>query len=234
MIAFGPAAPTKHRVFGRLSLLFVAVLWACGGKVVSESPDEADASLNDSGGSTDSVEDRERDSRDLPDSDEDEPVDTDDPLSQIDPSTLAAGSSPCRQPAFAEVRSVTDGDTITVMTGRGEERVRLIGIDASEVDHDGTNDECWAEEATDFVRETLDGKGVWLTFDSECEDHFDRTLAYVHVGLGDRGFFQRTLLLEGWVSTFSVAPNTTYADQFEDDEQYAVAAGNGLWGACRR
>ena len=75
----------------------------------------------------------------------------------VDPSSLAAGSSPCREPDYGQVLRVTDGDTITVLTGRGEERVRLIGIDAPEVDHDGRDDECWAEEAADFVDDTLQG-----------------------------------------------------------------------------
>ena len=202
----------------------------------SDVEEDAPADASDSGEPTSDLDDRERDPRDpTDDGDTDgDPDDPDDPFSQIDPSSLAAGSSPCREPVYGQVQRVTDGDTITVLTGRGEERVRLIGIDAPEVDHDGSDDECWAEEAADFVHDTLQGEGVWLTFDAECEDHFDRTLAYVHNGLGERGFFQRALLLEGWVEAFSVAPNTTHASQFELDEEYAQGAGNGLWSACRR
>jgi endonuclease YncB( thermonuclease family) len=157
-----------------------------------------------------------------------------DPLSHIDPSTLAAGANPCREPTFVEVTEVIDGDTIKVMTGLGLERVRLIGIDAAEVDHDGSDDECWAEEATDFVRQTIEYLNVWLTFDAECEDDYERTLAYVHNGTGDRGFFQRTLLIDGWVETFSVSPNTAFASQFLTDESNARGADRGLWAACRR
>ena len=70
-----------------------------------------------------------------------------DPLADIDPDLLDQGASPCRAPAFVSVDEVVDGDTIRVTSGRGVERVRLIGIDAPEVDHDGDWDECWAEEA---------------------------------------------------------------------------------------
>jgi len=160
--------------------------------------------------------------------------DASDPLSQIDPTTLPAGPEACRDPTYGEVTYVIDGDTIKVMTGRGEERVRLIGIDASEVDHDGNEDECWAEEASDFVREQLEGSSVWLTFDAECEDHFERTLAYVHTRPGEQGFFQRALLLDGWVETFVVSPNTAFSTTFSSDEDQARAAGLGMWDACRR
>lgn len=159
---------------------------------------------------------------------------TDDPFAHIDPSGLDQGASPCRDPAYVMVEEVVDGDTIKVMSGRGVERVRLIGIDATEVDHDGDWDECWAEEAKAFVEETIGGIGVWLTFDAECEDDYDRTLAYVHSRPGEEGFLQRTLLLEGWVSTFAVSPNTTFQTLFGNDESEARSANRGLWGACSR
>ena len=166
------------------------------------------------------------------------PVDTadplEDPLADIDPSQLDQGADPCRAPAYVTVEEVVDGDTIKVLSGRGVERVRLIGIDAPEVDHDGNWDECWAEESKAFVSDAIVDRGVWLTFDAECEDDYDRTLAYVHTRLGDQGFLQRTLLLEGWVSAFAVSPNTSFQTIFGNDEAEARAAGRGLWGACSR
>ena len=61
----------------------------------------------------------------------------DDPTADVDGGSLGAGPNPCREPVLGRVQSVTDGDTIKVETGRGVERVRLIGIDAPEVDHTG-------------------------------------------------------------------------------------------------
>lgn len=161
-------------------------------------------------------------------------VSWDDPLADIDPSLLGQGADPCREPAFVSVEEVVDGDTIRVLSGRGVERVRLIGIDAAEVDHDGDWDECWAEEALAHVEATISQSNVWLTFDAECKDGYDRTLAYVHTRPGDEGFLQRTLLLDGWVSTFAVAPNTSFETLFGNDEAQARSSGRGLWGACGR
>jgi len=161
-------------------------------------------------------------------------VDPTDPLANIDPESLPAGSSPCRSPAYVTVEYVVDGDTIEVLSGRGAERVRLIGIDAAEVDHDGDWDECWAEEALAHVADLIEGATVWLTFDAECEDDYGRTLAYIHTRPGDQGFLQRVLLSEGWVTTFEVSPNNSFAGQFLQDEAAAMVAGAGLWGACGR
>jgi micrococcal nuclease len=219
--------PTQQLSVRRLVCCMIFSFPACGGgsKVVSGEADspaiEPGTGANDTGAG-------------FPDTGGDSGTTTqrDDPLSLIDSSTLPAGGNPCRAPTFGEVQDVTDGDTIRVMTGRGSERVRLIGIDSPEVDHDGDGDECWANEATDFVRDTLEGTNVWLTFDAECEDYYERTLAYVHVGVGDRGFFQRTLLLDGFAEAFSVSPNTAFASQFSADEQIARDNGQGQWSAC--
>ena len=42
----------------------------------------------------------------------------------------------------------------------------------------------------------IEDKRVWLTFDAECKDGYDRTLAYVHRGLETNDFAQRLLLRE--------------------------------------
>lgn len=159
--------------------------------------------------------------------------DTEDPYGDFDTSIVPSGANPCRDVVRGEVESVTDGDTIKVTTGRGVERVRFIGIDAPEVDHSGPDDDCFGEEAKAYVNAMLSGKTVWLGFDAECEDHFGRTLAYLHTGnVEDEGFFQRLLLKGGWVSAFRVAPNSTYATTFSSDEAEARSSGNGMWGSC--
>ena len=152
-----------------------------------------------------------------------------DPTADVDGSTLGAGSNPCREPVLGRVQSVIDGDTIKVETGRGVERVRLIGIDAPEVDHSGPDDECFGEEASNFLKDRIDQQLVWLTFDSECDDHYDRTLAYVHT---HDAFIQRSLLEAGMVSAYRVSPNTSFSTAFQSDEDAARAMSAGMWGAC--
>ncbi len=162
----------------------------------------------------------------------DDVVEPQDPIDEIDGSTLPAGSTPCRDPVKGEVVDVIDGDTIKVETGRGVERVRLIGIDTPEVDHSGPYDECFGEESKAFLSAMVGDRRVWLTFDVECEDQYDRTLAYVHRGIETNEFVQRLLLRGGWAEAYAVSPNVSLRETFEADEAVAREAAEGMWGEC--
>ena len=157
----------------------------------------------------------------------------DDALASIDPSTLGAGSSPCRQPVLARVEFVVDGDTFQA---RGQNAafnnlVRFIGVDTPEIAHDGMPEECYGPEAETFT-EQLDGRLVWLTFDNDCFDDFDRSLAYVHIGTDDGGFWQRQLLRRGFARAFPFGTTRRFESTFEDDESDAQRDDAGLWAAC--
>ena len=156
-----------------------------------------------------------------------------DPLDSIDEDSLPAGQHPCREPVKGVVDEIIDGDTIKVKTGRGVERVRLIGIDAPEVDHSGPDDDCYGEETKNYLDDILSDKTVWLTFDSECEDDYDRSLAYVHRGVESDEFIQRLLLMGGWASTLSIHPNVPFRSLFSQDQVDAQDADAGMWGDCR-
>jgi len=156
-----------------------------------------------------------------------------DPVEEIDGASLPQGSNPCRDPVLGTVTEIIDGDTIKVETGRGVERVRLIGINTPEVDHNGPDDECYGEEAKAYLAAMIDGKRTWLTFDEECADQYGRTLAYVHRGTEESSFVQRMLLLGGWATAYAVRPNTSFRDAFESDESLARSTGEGIWGSCR-
>ncbi|HJL18708.1 MAG TPA: thermonuclease family protein [Sandaracinaceae bacterium LLY-WYZ-13_1] len=151
----------------------------------------------------------------------------------IDPSALRAGSAPCRAPILGRVFRVADGDTISV-EGLSEVvvlNVRMIGVDTPEVAHEGMPAECYGDEAADFTRQ-LEGHLVWLTFDEDCTDRFDRTLAYVHVGTGDGDLFERQLLRRGFANVLTIGGNDAYATQFRSDESAAASENAGLWGFC--
>jgi endonuclease YncB( thermonuclease family) len=159
------------------------------------------------------------------------PVSFDDEMVRaMDPSTLPQSPAACREPALARVYNVRDGDTVDV---RGEIIVldaglRMIGVDTPETV--GTT-ECYGPEAHTFT-DQLNGRLVWLTFDEECFDRFDRLLGYVHVGPGEGGMWQRQLLRRGLARVFTFVPNDEFATTFESDQASAIAANKGLWPAC--
>src|SRR3712207_4150278 len=73
------------------------------------------------------------------------------------------------------VTHVVDGDTIRL----GEERVRLIGVDTPETRRPGTPVQCFAREATAFMKRLVAGRRVRLELDVEDRDRYGRLLAYV-------------------------------------------------------
>ena len=167
------------------------------------------------------------------------PVDTEvrdtgtrDPIRDLDPSTFPKVEDPCREAEVFRVKEVLDGDTLRVEGKWGGETVRLIGINASEMDWTNNNHDCWAEEARRALEDLLLNEWVWLLFDTECEDPFDRTLAYAHRGPDIEDFVQRHLLRSGHVESFRVQPNVAFETLFSADESFAKREEVGLWNAC--
>jgi len=82
------------------------------------------------------------------------------------------------------VSKIVDGDTIRVLSSAGvEEKVRFIGIDASE------RGECGFAEASDALTALLSGKTVILSRGTpDDRDKYGRLLRYVDVGALDAGF----------------------------------------------
>lgn len=75
----------------------------------------------------------------------------------------------------ATVTKITDGDTIRVLVGAVDEAVRLLELDAPEVDGG-----CGAGRATAFVRRRVPvGSLVWLERDVSDRDRYGRLLRYV-------------------------------------------------------
>lgn len=154
-------------------------------------------------------------------------------IAELDPSTLPTASSPCRQPELVYLSRVIDGDTVEVRSLGGTETIRIIGVDTPEVESGSTEEECFGPEASAYTKAALpEGTCLWLTFDEECTDYYDRTLAYVHLGAGEQDFYERRLLREGYARVLVIDPNDAFEDVLRLDEAAAQAAGAGLWGAC--
>lgn len=171
------------------------------------------------------------------DTDSQAPLDTDPgplDIADLDPSVLPAGPDPCRTPVLVRVDEVTDGDTVRVepIGGGVGETVRIIGVDTPEIGYGGEPDDCWAQEATGFTRDLLQGERAWLTFDGECIDNFDRTLAYVHTGAEQEDFVDWLLLRRGHGRPLAIAPNTTFRAELELASRDARSEDLGLWAAC--
>ena len=155
-----------------------------------------------------------------------------DAVRAIDADRLPAGPTPCRPPELVRVTWVADGDTFWAwpMSGTGsEESVRIIGVNTPETY--GTP-QCWGEEASEFTRQLLDQRLLWLTFDRDCEDDYGRTLAYVHLSDDFACFHERLLLRGGFAQTMTFTETSTFSDTFTEDQRWADDAEIGLWEVC--
>jgi micrococcal nuclease len=125
---------------------------------------------------------------------------------------------------------VVDGDTLHVLRRDRDVTIRLIGIDAPEVDWYGGEGECFGARAGRFATRLLDGERVRLELDEDRLDPYGRTLAYVY--LRDGRMVNVVLVDEGY-ATVSIYPrNDRYEVRLRAAEDAARDAGAGLWSAC--
>ena len=92
----------------------------------------------------------------------------------------SADYEPCATEREVDIRCVLDGDTVSLgRCGAEGERIRLLGINAPEIAHDGEDAECYGDEATDQLAGLIENETVWLSFGAECIDSYGRTLAWL-------------------------------------------------------
>lgn len=135
------------------------------------------------------------------------------------PHSLFAGNK-------AIVKYVIDGDTVIL---KNNIKVRLIGIDAPEIDHQKKHAEPLGYAARTFSKKLLESKRVRLEFDQEEHDHYNRLLAYFF--LPDGTFVNLELLRSGLGTYLHKPPNLKYAEPFLQAQREAMGEGKGIWHA---
>lgn len=130
-----------------------------------------------------------------------------------------------------DVVSVIDGDTIIIKSDDGDVHVRLIGIDTPEsVASDGYKENTpEGDKASEYTRNLLEGNSVYLEYDKELTDSYQRTLAYVYLPDGST-MVNELLIQNGYARTMEIAPNTKYAERFAAQELIAKGQKAGFWG----
>lgn len=121
------------------------------------------------------------------------------------------------------VTKVLDGDTLLV-DKIGE--VRLIGVDTPEVYHPLKPEQYFGRQASDFVRQLVEGKSVRLAFDNETKDKYGRTLAYVY--LEDGRCLNEEIIKQGYGFALTRFP-FRWLVKYRQLEAQARRQGLGLW-----
>ena len=120
---------------------------------------------------------------------------------------------------------VVDGDTIIVNYQNERCRVRLIGINSPESVHeDESKNTQEGRDASDFLKEYLaDVEYVWLEFDAEPRDQYERYLAYVWMSADGTDISEDMLngiiVKKGYAEARSYQPNVKYQEELEKVER---------------
>lgn len=126
------------------------------------------------------------------------------------------------------VTAVFDGDTIRVKFNNGvEKKVRLIGVDAPEMDDSREEVAFRAHMAKRFTFYYLYKKAVKLTYDWQLKDTYGRLLAYVWI---DKRLFNDFIIREGFAFVFFNFPfREDFQKEFKESEEIARKEERGLW-----
>jgi len=129
------------------------------------------------------------------------------------------------------VTRVVDGDTIKLEDGR---TLRYIGIDTPETVAPQKPVECFGQEASEFNRNLVEGKSVWLEKDVSETDRYGRLLRYVYLdpeaSLSAQVNYR--LVAEGYAYASSYPPDVKWQSVFAEVQRQAREQGIGMWRSC--
>ena len=134
------------------------------------------------------------------------------------------------------VRAV-DGDTAVIKVDGQERRVRLLGVDTPETVHPNKPVQFYGKEASRFTKDSLNGRRVWLEYDANPQDRYQRHLAYVWLENPKtineasirESMFNARLLLGGYAKVMIIKPNKRYESEFKKFEAEAKNSKRGVW-----
>jgi len=124
----------------------------------------------------------------------------------------------------AQVAEVGDGDTLFLDSGQ---KVRLLGIDAPELEHEGQPADFLAHKAKRILTDLAQGRRVRLEYDKLRYDRYGRTLAFLF--LPDGTNLSRELVRQGMAHVYTVPPNMLFREELLAAQREAIEARRGIW-----
>jgi micrococcal nuclease len=122
------------------------------------------------------------------------------------------------------VEGVIDGDTLVLASGA---RVRILGIDAPEMERDGQPADFLAHKAKAALSDLTLRRQVALEYDRLGYDKYGRLLAYLF--LPDHTLVNAELVRQGLARVYFIAPNMRYREVLLAAQQEAIEAQRGIW-----
>ena len=123
-----------------------------------------------------------------------------------------------------QVKRVYDGDTIILKNG---DRVRLLGINTPEIESHYRNGEQGGQTAKQWLKDKLQQGVVYLEYDQQKKDKYDRSLAHLFLENGEH--LNKTIVQAGLATLSIIPPNLRYVDELKKAEVLALEQGLGIW-----
>lgn len=120
------------------------------------------------------------------------------------------------------VVSTTDGDTLRVDINGTTSDVRLLGINAPEME------ECWGQEAAHELAILVDGQQVLLSSGPDDIDSFGRLLRYVYLDDADEPIFVNAEMVASG-NAVGLQDGSEFAESIKAYEARAFQSGYGMW-----
>ena len=139
---------------------------------------------------------------------------------------LAAGCGLAPQAPLQKARvvQVIDGDTLVLEGGK---HLRLVGIDAPEMERKGRPAQFLAHKARAYLAQLTQGKVVRLEYGPLRYDHYGRVLA--HLILADGTLVEAALLSQGLAHVYFHPPNLGLWKELLAAQKEAIKARRGIW-----
>ena len=138
---------------------------------------------------------------------------------------IAQATAATPRPLVATVARVTDGDSVVAVTATGTKlRVRLLGIDAPELPHNGKPGQPYAEEARDYLDHLIGGKTVRI--EAYGPDQYKRILAVLWDG---RVNVNLLMVAMGYAEVYRGALCQAYCEDLFRTEVQAKRDKVGMW-----
>ncbi len=143
----------------------------------------------------------------------------------VDTTAQPVQLSPASNRYLFNVKRVSDGDTLIL---ENNERVRLLSVNAPEISSRYREAESGGIAAKNWLQAQLKQGQIYLQYDNEQRDRYNRLLAYAWSV--DGTFLNEQLLKQGLATLALQPPNLHYADELIAAQQQAIQQQAGIWG----
>ena len=125
---------------------------------------------------------------------------------------------------YVSVTAIHDGDTVSVLLDKRQEKIRLIGIDAPEI-----GQEPWGENSKKYLENILNASELKVRIESDVEkrDTYGRMLAYLWTTKGE--MVNVLMLRGGYAMLYTLPPNVKHVSELTKAQKAAREARIGIW-----